>query len=199
MESRLNSSGTFSQDPQRCSSVIEWSSEQFGTNTRNFHRKNVNDVNIQWHLLWQKRQQRWMLGKCRSRESICEKIWCWTMVFFGQGSEKKWYSSENSPQGAWDNIAGQMLLEFAESGHPIFRATTPLSRGTLNSKRRGKLLIHFAADVDTIDTIFRMIFFVNQFSIYGAVAYLCDEFENPQDGSREPEILMGSVNCSRRN
>ena len=58
--------------------------------------------------------------------------------FIGPGSEKKWYPSENSPQGAWDNIAEQMLLEFAESGHPIFRATTPLSRGQLKSKGRGK-------------------------------------------------------------
>ena len=68
--------------------------------------------------------------------------------FIGPGSEKKWYSSENSPQGAWDNIAEQMLLEFAESGHPIFRATTPLSRCNLKSKGRGKLSIHFAADQD---------------------------------------------------
>ena len=44
--------------------------------------------------------------------------------FIGPGSEKKWYSAENSPQGAWDNIAEEMLLEFAESGHPTFRATT---------------------------------------------------------------------------
>ena len=58
--------------------------------------------------------------------------------FIGPGSEKKWYSSENSPQGAWDNIAEQMLLDFVESGHPIFRATTPLSRCFLNSKGRGK-------------------------------------------------------------
>ena len=55
-------------------------------------------------------------------------------LFIGPGSEKKWYSAENSPQGAWDHIADEMLLEFAESGHPIFRATTPLSRGTLKSK-----------------------------------------------------------------
>ena len=48
--------------------------------------------------------------------------------FIGPGSEKKWYSAENSPQGAWDHIADEMLLEFAESGHPTFRATTPLSR-----------------------------------------------------------------------
>ena len=37
--------------------------------------------------------------------------------FFGPGSEKKWYSmEENSPQGIWDHIADEMLLEFAESG-----------------------------------------------------------------------------------
>ena len=43
--------------------------------------------------------------------------------FIGPGSEKKWYLSENSPQGEWDHIAEDMLLRFAESGHPIFRAT----------------------------------------------------------------------------
>ena len=48
--------------------------------------------------------------------------------FIGPGSEKKWSSEENSPQGIWDHIADEMLLEFAESGHPIFRATAPLSR-----------------------------------------------------------------------
>ena len=50
--------------------------------------------------------------------------------FIGPGSEKKWYSmEENSPQGIWDHIADKMLLEFAESGCRIFRATTPLSMG----------------------------------------------------------------------
>ena len=81
--------------------------------------------------------------------------------FIGPGSEKKWYLSENSPQGAWDNIADQTLLEFEESGHRIFRATTPLSRGILKSNGRGKLSIHFAADQDTIDTIYRIILSVN--------------------------------------
>ena len=111
--------------------------------------------------------------------------------FIGPGSEKKWYSSENSPQGAWDNIAEKMLLEFAESGHPTFRATTPLSRGILKSKGHGKLSIHFAADELTIEIFFRIIISVNQLSVYGAVAAICEEFENHQDGSGEPEILMG--------
>ena len=112
--------------------------------------------------------------------------------FIGPGSEKKWYSAEeNSPQGAWDNIAEEMLLEFAKSGHPTFRATTPLSRGILKSKGRGKLSIHFAADEHTIDTIYRIILSVNQLSVYGAVAAVCEEFENHQDGSGKLEILMG--------
>ena len=80
--------------------------------------------------------------------------------FIGPGSEKKWYSmEENSPQGIWNHIADKMLLEFAESGCPIFRSTTPLSRSNLKSKGHGKLSIHFAADQETIETIFRIIVF----------------------------------------
>ena len=112
--------------------------------------------------------------------------------FIDPGSEKKWYSGEeNSPQGAWDHIADEMLLEFAESGHPIFRATTPLSRGTLKSKGHGKLSIHFTADYPTIETIFRIIISVNQLSLYGAVANICEKFEVHQDRSGEPDVLMG--------
>ena len=111
--------------------------------------------------------------------------------FIGPGSEKKWYSSETSPQGAWDHIAEEMLLEFAESAHPTFRATTPLSRGQLKSKGRGKLSIHFTADQDTVDTIYRIILSVNQLSIYGAVAAICEEFEDHQDRTGQPVILVG--------
>ena len=79
--------------------------------------------------------------------------------FIGPGSEKKWYSvEESSPQGIRNCIADEMLLEFAESGCLTFRATTPLSRGSLKSKGHGKLSIHSAADQDTIWTIFRKIF-----------------------------------------
>ena len=111
--------------------------------------------------------------------------------FLGSGSEKKWYSAESGPQRAWDHIADEMLLEFAERGHPTFRATTPLSKCILKSKRRGKLSIHFTADQETVDAMYRIVLAVNQLSIYGAVAAMCEEFENHQDGSGEPEVLMG--------
>ena len=71
--------------------------------------------------------------------------------FLGPGSEKKWCSiSEDSPQGELDKMAEKMMIALAESGHPVFRATSPLSRGVLNSKGCGKLSIHYCADLETI-------------------------------------------------
>ena len=84
-----------------------------------------------------------------------------------------------------------MLLEFAESGYPTFRPTTPLSRRIIKSKGHEKLSIHFTADYPTIETVFRIIISANQLSIYGAVATICEEFETHQDGSGEPDVLMG--------
>ena len=75
--------------------------------------------------------------------------------FLGPGSEKKRYSiSADSPQGDRDKMAEKMMLEFAESGHPIFRATSPLPRGQLKSKRHGKLPIHHAADLERLRLFF---------------------------------------------
>ena len=96
--------------------------------------------------------------------------------FFGPGSEKKWYSThEYNPQGEWDRVAEQMLLTFAESKLPIFRSTSPLSRGVLKNKGGGKLSIHFCADAETVETVFRTIISVYQLSVYGAVSDLCEE------------------------
>ena len=112
--------------------------------------------------------------------------------FIGPGSEKKWYSlEEDSPQGIWDHIAEEMLVEFAESGCPIFRATTPLSRSKLKSKGHGKLSIHFAADQETIETIFRILVSANQFSLYGAVEIMCEECESFHDRSGQPDKVTG--------
>ena len=85
----------------------------------------------------------------------------------------------------------KMLVEFADSGCPIFRATTPLSRGKLKSKGHGKLSIHFAADQETIETVFRIIFSANQLSLYGAVANICEESESHHDRSGQPDKVMG--------
>ena len=112
--------------------------------------------------------------------------------FLGPASEKKWYfMSEDSPQGEWDKIAEKMILTFAESGHPVFRATSPLSKGVLKSKGGGKLSIQYCADFETIETVFRSIISVNQLSLYGAVTEMCEEYESLHDRSGRPDMVMG--------
>ena len=70
------------------------------------------------------------------------------------------------------------MIIFSESGHPVFRSTSPLSRGVLKSKGGGQLSIHFCADEGTIETVFRTIVSVYQLSIYRAVSDLCEEYKS---------------------
>ena len=169
---------------QLCDKINDLLSD-LGTNTRNFHRKNF--ILCQCSMTSPVTEKATKMNAWQNAETVkvlARRFGVGQWSFIGPGSEKKWYSFENSPRGAWDDIAEQMLLEFAESGHPTFRATTPLSRGILKSKGHGKLSIHFAADVGTIDTICRIILSVNQLSVYGAVAAVCEEFESHQDRIR---------------
>ena len=83
------------------------------------------------------------------------------------------------------------ILELAESGCPIFRATTPLSRGQLKSKGHGNLSIHFAATQERIEAIFRIIVSANQLSLYGAVPEMCEEYESLHDRSGRLDVVMG--------
>ena len=85
-----------------------------------------------------------------------------------------------------------MMIKFGESGHPVFRATSPLSRGTFKSKGGGKLSIHFCADGDTIETVLRTIISVNQLSIYGAVSDLSQEYGTCQTRTGRPVLAEQS-------
>ena len=85
-------------------------------------------------------------------------------------------------------MAERMMLQFTESGHPIFRATSPLSRGRLKSKGHGKLSMHDCADLEAIETIFRIFVSVNQLSLYGAVAEMCEEYETLHDRTGQPVV-----------
>ena len=61
--------------------------------------------------------------------------------FIGPGSDK-WYSmKEDSPQGIGDKLAEKMLNEFAESGCPIFRATSHCPE--INSKAKDMVSCRF--------------------------------------------------------
>ena len=66
-----------------------------------------------------------------------------------------------------------------------------LVQGQLKSKGKGKVSIHFTADQDTMNTIYRILLSVNQLSVYGAVAAICEEFEDHQDRTGQLVILVG--------
>ena len=143
MESRLYSSGKMSQDSQRCSSAVKsipgtWEKHQ------KLSQEEFSLCQCSTTFPVTEGSKEECLANARVVKVLAKKFGIGQWSFIGPGSEKKWYSAEeNSPQGAWDHIADEMLLEFAESGCPIFRATTPLSRGGLKSKGHGKLSIHF--------------------------------------------------------
>ena len=108
---------------------------------RRFHRTNHLQVNVQRHLMGFSRKSARMRIKRQTRFDLCEKIFTGRWSFLGPGSEKKWYSTlESRPQGEWDRVAELMMIKFSESGHPVFRSTSPLSRGTLKSKRLWKIV-----------------------------------------------------------
>ena len=177
---------------QLCGKVNDLLS-RLGRSTRNFHRKNSYLCQCSTTFpVTEKGNEEECLANAQVVSIFAKKFGRGQWSFIGPGSEKKWYSmEENSPQGIWDHIAEKMLVEFAESGCPIFRATTPLSRGKLKSKGHGKFSIHFAADQESIETIFRIIVSANQLSLYGADANICEEFEAHQDRSGELDVLMG--------
>ena len=91
--------------------------------------------------------------------------------FLGPGSEKQWYGTySDKPDGVWDTTAEDMILEFAETIHPMFLASSAPERGKLRSKGGGKKTIHFTGSEQNVELILRTVMSAKQLSIYGAVA-----------------------------
>ena len=71
--------------------------------------------------------------------------------FFGLGDEENGMGTYcHKPEGKWENEADQMIKDFAESGHPIFRGTGALNRGILKRKG-GRNTIHSSAKAGNIE------------------------------------------------
>ena len=75
----------------------------------------------------------------------------------------------------WVSAATQMVERFKETGHPVFKSISALSRGILKRKNN-RDTIHFNADASNTELFFRTIHSANQLSIYGAVSTWCEEF-----------------------
>ena len=79
------------------------------------------------------------------------------------------------------------------SNFSVLRAHCP--EVILKSKGHGKLSIHYAADLETVETIFRTIVSANQLSLYGAVAEICEEYQSLHERTERP-VVMGQSSSS---
>ena len=90
------------------------------------------------------------------------------------GFEKKWYGTNRpKPDGEWDKTA-------------VCRASSAWERRELKSKGKGKKFIHFNGSDKTIELILCTVISVNQLSIYGAVADLCEELARDSSSAGKP-------------
>ena len=97
--------------------------------------------------------------------------------FLGPGSEKKWYGTyTDKPDGSWDKIAENMMTNFSESGHPIFRASSAFQIVEVRSKGHGKKSITSNGYDENIVLLLRTVISANQLSVQGAMADLCIDF-----------------------
>ena len=82
----------------------------------------------------------------------------------------------------------QMVEKFKESGHPVFKSISALSRGILKRKNN-RNTIHFNADASNTELLFRTLHSATQLSIFGAFSSWCEEFGQRPNG-REPTSEM---------
>ena len=93
----------------------------------------------------------------------------------GDLGQKKWYGTYSDKRdGAWDKTAEQMMINFAETSHTIFRASSALERGESRRKGGGKKSIQFNGSEENTELILRTIISANHLSVYAA-ADLCRE------------------------
>ena len=79
------------------------------------------------------------------------------------------------------------MMNFSDSGHPIFRASNAFERGQLRSKAHGKKSIHFNDSDENIQLLLRTVISANQLSVYGGTTGLCNELSENLRASGKPE------------
>ena len=56
--------------------------------------------------------------------------------FLGPGTEKTWYGTcTDKPDGSWDRVAEEVMLNISDSDHPTFRASSAFERRITKQRR----------------------------------------------------------------
>ena len=114
-----------------------------------------------------------MLVKCQTRFSVCKEIW------------------KRTTDIHWPWFREKVVLD---QGRQSTRNLDCLEVDS-KSKSHGKLSIHYAVALETIETIFRIIVPANQLSLYGAVSAMCEEYESLHEKTGQP-VVKGESSSS---
>ena len=75
---------------------------------------------------------------------------------------------------------------------PYFPCNDSIGPGVLSKAKGEENCLYTSPQINTqLIQFFRIILSVNQLSVYGAVAAICEEFEDHQDRTGQPVILVG--------
>ena len=99
---------------------------------RTIPRTNYLHIDVQWHHMGKNDNETECIAYSTLVSLFAKRFPAGSWSFLGPGSETKWYSTNKErPGGKWDRVAELMMIKFGESGHSVFRATSPLSWVTL--------------------------------------------------------------------
>ena len=120
------------------------------------------------------------LEKCVSNfievKTYANRFWKGHWSFLGPGTRETWYGTHTfKPNGLWNQCSEMIMLHLRERGHLVFRATSALDRGSLKSKKGGKLSIPYNGALSTAELSFRTVISVNDLSVHGAISDRCEE------------------------
>ena len=73
-----------------------------------------------------------------------------------------------------------MVVRFRETGDPVFKSISALSRG-IQKSNNNRDTMHFNVNASNTEILFRTIHSSNQLSVYGAVSSWCEEFGQRPD------------------
>ena len=95
-------------------------------------------------LWWEKGNEDLCFANSKLVPEYARKLAHGHWSFLGLGSEKKWYGTHTyKPNGKLDRVAEDIMLNFSESGHPVFRGSSALERGNLKKQRKREIVYTF--------------------------------------------------------
>ena len=87
-----------------------------------------------------------------------------------------------------------MVERFKETGQPVFKSISALSRG-ISTRENNRDTTYFNADASNTELLFRTNHSANQLSVYGAVSSWCEEFgQRPNEKESTSERFVAKEN-----